>query len=254
MQNRIPLALCALAAALSMTTAHAATVIESVSGPDRTPSLLTVENGKGKQQTDPVNYMLIEPGANRFLYITPPNKQIVDLNAAPPANPKPAWAAAVSRPTKVRLAHKGAGPKVAGYPTQRYQLYANGALCLTTYLSRDAMVRGGLQDFHADFARMSARQKQMQRKGGMEFGPCEDAQDTLATRYPELGLPMRTVDAGGQLRQEVKEIEIGRKVADNLFELPQGFSTITHEEFLRQMEGAGNSPQAPEKAKTGVSS
>ncbi len=241
MRNRMHLALGALAATLFGAATHAATIIESEAGPARFKSLMTVENGKAKMQSDPVNYILIDPSGGQFLYILQEKKQIVDMNAALPADPGRSTATAA--PSKVKLVRKGAGPKIAGFPTRRYQLFANGALCLNTYLSPEAMARSGLKEFHADFARMQARQKQAGRAAGMQYTPCEDAQDVLAARYPELGLAMRTVDAAGQLRQEIVNIETGAPVAASLYLLPQGFSRVTHEEFLRQMEGGGNAAQ-----------
>lgn len=241
MRNRMHIALGALAAAVFSTAIQAATIIESEAGSARFKSLMTVENGKAKMQSDPVNYILIDPSAGQYLYILQEKKQIVDMNAAPPLDFKRSTAG--SALPKVNLVHKGAGPKIAGYPTQRYQLFANGALCLNTYLSSEAMTRSGLKEFHADFARMQAKQKQAGRAAGMRYAPCEDAQDVLMARYPELGMAMRTLDASGQLRQEVVSIETGARVAPSIYELPQGFSRLTHEEFLRQMEGVGSAGQ-----------
>jgi hypothetical protein len=246
MHPRNPLALCAFAAILFASGAHAATVIESVAGPARVPSLMTVENGKAKLQTDPANYLLIDPSGGQFLYIIPQKKQIVDMNAAPPADAARAPKMS-AMPAKVKLVRNGPGPKIAGYSTEGYQLFANGMLCLSTFLSPEAMKRGELTDFQAGFARMQTKQKEANRAAGMRFGPCEDAQDTLMTRYPELGLPMRTMDPNGGLLQEVVRIETGAKVADNLYQLPEGFGRITHEQFLRQMEGTAGTQQAPTK-------
>jgi hypothetical protein len=226
--------------------AHAATVIESVAGPARVRSLMTVENGKAKLQTDPANYLLIDPGSEQFLYVIPEKKQIVDMNAAPPVDPARA-AKMSSPPPKVKLVRNGAGPKIAGYSTEGYQLIANGTLCLNTFLSLEASKRGEMADFQAGFARMQAKQKQANRAAGMRFGPCEDAQDTLAARYAELGLPMRTTDPNGGLLQEVVRIETGVTVAGNLYQVPEGFGRITHEEFLRQMEGTAGTQQGPGK-------
>jgi hypothetical protein len=246
MNTRNQLALCALIATLS-TGAQAATVIESAAGPNRVPSLLTVQDGKAKLQSDPANYLLIDPAAGQFLYVVTEKKQVVDMNSLAPSGPP--RAATMTLPPKIKLTHKGKGPKIAGYATQHYQLFANGALCLNTYLSPEAMKHGALQDFHDGFARMQTTQKQAQRTTGMRFSPCEDAQDTLAARYGELGLPMRTLDVNGTLRQEVVNIETGVTVAGNLYQLPEGYSRITHETFLRQMEGMGGGAQEPVKDK-----
>jgi hypothetical protein len=226
----------ALATVLFGAGVHAATIIETVSGPNRVPALMTVENGKSKMQMDLMNYMLIDPGADQYLFVVQDKKLIVDMNAAPPPDPQ----VKQSLPARVTLSARGAGPKIAGFPTRLHQLYANGSLCLSTYLSREAMARTQLKEFHANFANMQGKYRQAMRKAGMQYAPCDDAQAVLAGRYAELGLAMRTVDPGGQLLQEVVKIETGAPVASNLYDLPAGFARVTHEEFLRRMEGGGD--------------
>lgn len=247
MRNGFPLPLCILAAALISTTAGAATVIESESGAARIKSRMTVENAKARMQSEPVNYILIEPSAGQYLYVVEEKRQVVNMNAVPPADPNRSVVMSLS--PKVKLVHKGKGPKIAGYATQRYQLYANGELCVTTYLSRDAMTRGQLKEFHADFYKMQVKQKQDLRTAGVRYAPCDDAQETLSARYPELGLAMRTVDADGQLRQEVVSVKTGVLVSSGFFQQPQGYRQLTHDEFIREMEGGGT-PQEPAAAES----
>jgi hypothetical protein len=131
---------------------------------------------------------------------------------------------------------KGPGPKIAGYPTEQYQLFADGALCVTTYLSRPAMERGQLKEFHNAFYRMQMKQKQTAKAAGAESSSCGDAEQLLMASYPERGLAMRTLFPDGQVRQEITNIKTGVKVADGFFDPPLGLKQITHEEFLRKME------------------
>lgn len=237
MRNATRLSLGVLGAAWMINAAPAATVIRMESGPAGARSLMTVENGKARMQSEPQNYILIDPSTGQYLYILPDARQTVKMNSAPPAEAGPQAKAA--KPAAVKLVRKGAGPRIAGFATQRYQLFANGQLCLNTYLSRDALQRGDLKDFLAGFYRMHAKQKQEYRAVGTQYAPCDDAQETLMGRYAELGLAMRTVDANGMLRQEVVSMETGIKVNDNVFQAPEGFKQLTHEEFLRMLEGGG---------------
>jgi hypothetical protein len=233
-----------------MNAAHAATIIRMEAGPQRMPSLMTIENGKARMQSEPDNYILIDPSADQYLYIMRSEQQIVQMNSAPPAEAgHPGKASALPA---VKVVHKGAGPKIAGYATQRYQLFANGKLCLNTYLSREAMERGKLKDFLDGFYRLQAKQKQEYRAIGTQYAPCDDAQEILMGRYPELGMAMRTLDPKGQLRQEVVDVQTGVTVKPEAFQAPEGFKQLTHEEFLRLMEG-GTSEQAPAANKAGNS-
>lgn len=242
MRNATRLSLGVLGAFLAINSAHAATIIRMEAGQQRLPSLMTVENGKARMQSEPDNYILIDASAGQYLYVMRAEQQVVQMNSAPPADAQPSGK--TSALPAVKLVHKGAGPKIAGFATQRYQLFANGKLCLNTYLSRDAMVRGDLKDFLDGFYRLQAKQKQEYRAIGTRYEPCDDAQETLMGRYPELGLAMRTIDATGQLRQEIVEMQLGVAVKPEAFQVPQGFKQVTHEELLRAMEG-GNPGQSP---------
>ena len=186
---RLPLGL--LATALTINAAHAATIIRMEAGPQRMPSLMTVENDKARMQSEQDNYILIDPSAGQYLYIMRSEQQIVHMNSAAPADA--GRVAKIAPLPAVKLVHKGAGPKIAGFATQRYQLYANGKLCLNTYLSREAMERGQLKNFLDGFYRLQARQKQEYRAAGVQYPPCDDAQETLMGRYPELGLDRKSV-------------------------------------------------------------
>ncbi|MBI1891369.1 MAG: hypothetical protein HYS18_12035 [Burkholderiales bacterium] len=246
MRNGFSFSLSVLAAALLSATANAATVIEMESGPARIKSVMTVENGKARLQSELANYSLIDPGAGQYLYVSQERKQVVKMSDSPPVD----LDRRVSVPTsnKTKLVRKGAGPKIAGYSTQLYQLFTNGALCLNTYLSREAMMRGQLKEFHSAFYRMQKKQKQDAQAAGAEISPCDDAQEVLMARYPELGLAMRTVDPNGQVRQEVVSIKTDVVVDNNYFQAPLGFKQLTHEAFLRQMEGTVNIPLQPAPA------
>jgi hypothetical protein len=235
MRTTTRLSLGALGAALTLSAADAATIIRMEAGPARARSLMTVENGKARMQSEPQNYILIDPAAGQYLYIVPDGQQAVQMNSAPPV--PPGMQVKASPMAAVKLVHKGAGPKVAGFATQRYQLYANGQLCLNTYLSRDALQRGALKEFLAGFYQLHAKQKQDYRAAGTQYAPCDDAQEILMGRYAELGLAMRTVDASGMLRQEVVSVETGIRVKDDFFRAPEGFRQLTHEEYLRMLEG-----------------
>ncbi|TCS35141.1 hypothetical protein EDC30_11156 [Paucimonas lemoignei] len=246
MRIAIHLSFGVLGAALLMNAATAATVIRMEAGPNGARSLMTVEKGKARMQSEPQNYILIDPSADQYLYILPEARQTVTMNSKPPI--EAAQPVKAAKPATVKLVNKGTGPKIAGFATQRYQLFANGKLCLNTYLSREALQRGELKDFLAGFHQLHAKQKQQYRAIGTQYAPCDDAQETLMGRYAELGLAMRTVDADGSLRQEVVSMETGIKVNDDTFQVPEGFKQLTHEEFLRQLEGGTGGKQEPTPA------
>ncbi len=236
MRNRIQLPLCTIAAALLCASAHAATVIEVQSGPGQ-KSVMTIERGAARLQSEFSNYSLINPSAGQYLYVSQGSKQLVKIYDFSPADlagkpPMP--------PSGAKLVPKGAGPDIAGYPTQHYQLFAGEALCQDTYLSREAMERGQLQEFHAAFFRMQLKQTRDAKAAGANVSACDGAEELLMARYPELGLAMRTVYPDGQIRQEVMSIKTGVTVANGFFQPPPGLKQTTYEDYLRSREKPQN--------------
>lgn len=236
MRNQIPLPLCTLAAALLCATAHAATVIEVQSGPD-VKSVMTIEHGMARLQSEFNNYSLINPAAGQYLYVAKSSKQVVKMVDFSPSElaQKPP-----TPPSSAKLVHKGPGPEIAGYPTQHYQLFAGDALCQDTYLSREAMERGQLQEFHAAFYRMQMKQKRDNEAAGTTMSACDDAEQLPMARYAELGLAMRTAYPNGQIRQEVTSVKTGVAVVTGFFQPPAGLKQTSYEEYLRAMERPQN--------------
>lgn len=224
----------ALLAALTA-SAQAATVIETrEGGEDEGLSTMTVEGGKARMQSEPNNYVLVDTDKGSYLYVDLAAKLLVDMGT-PPAPPADAPKPPKPKPVQAELVHKGRGPIIAGFPTDHYQLMAEGRICSDTFLSKAALNEAGMKTFLEGFQKLYAKQKAGYRELGTEYAPCDDAQDVAMARYTTLGMAMRTVDVDGFLRQEIVSIR-KTKLAPGFFDVPKGFKEITLEQYLRGNE------------------
>lgn len=211
---------------------QSASVIETREGEAPEPSVMTVEGHLARMQNSPRQYVLVDTRKRSFLSVDLAAKHIIDMADMPQ---KPADVTVQKQqPVRAALSRVGRGPLIAGFPTEHYQLLAAGKICSNTYLSKKALQAAGMQEFMRGFAAFSAQQKAAYRDLGADFDPCEDAEQVAMERYPELGMPLKTVDVDGFLRQEVVRIRTGVTPPERFFEAPAGLKTLTLEQFLRQ--------------------
>jgi hypothetical protein len=124
------------------------------------------------------------------------------------------------------------------YPTQHYQVVANGVICSDEYFSKAARQVVGLDDFIKVLATLSQDRKQ--KMGTMPLpvtrDPCMQAQDKLEQELSELGVPMRSVDKNGRVVTEIVSIETEVPVEAGKFELPKDYPVLTEKQVIQAME------------------
>lgn len=226
--------LAALAVCLVSNASLGAAVIEMREA-DGSVSTMTVEGLKARQQVGEQQYIIMDMAAEKFWSVDQTARHIIDMSAAPEAEVS-ANAPVQARPqAQAELVRQGKGPLIAGFPTEHYQIVTpSGRICSDTYLSLPALRAAGMSDFMRAFSAFNLKQKAQYQAAGADYEPCEDAHGTAMARYPELGMPLRTVDTDGFLRQEVVRIQAEAPLPKRHFDLPEGFKTLTLEQFLRQ--------------------
>lgn len=127
------------------------------------------------------------------------------------------------------------GPRVAGFSTVEYKVFVGGQYCFTEYLSKTALETPQLTRFIELMSASSGNTKQMALNlllGGEDY--CEFANDLVDDEYLNHGLPMRTVDAGGQVVHEIVKIDPSARFEKGLFDFPKGYAHVTRQELLRR--------------------
>lgn len=154
----------------------------------------------------------------------------MDMSGFLAENTAPGAAVAVD----VKLVRKGAGPAIAGYPTDHYVVTANGKRCGEEFLSNKAM-----DDLKAT-AVASERfwqfgEESASGMGGARSDPCDLAGSQLGRSYRSSGIPLRVLGADGSLDMEVTRIVKNAAPPPGGFALPSGYAVI---DMQQQMQDA----------------
>jgi len=139
------------------------------------------------------------------------------------------------RSVKAELVNKGRGPDIAGYPTVKYQVKANGKVCSAIYFSQKAAEVPYLKAFIKAMFQMSKSRKPKLK--GIPLPPCIKAHEQLEAKLMKLGVPMKTVLKGGKrgerVRDKITSIRTGVDIPDDTFSLP-GYKTMSEQEAMEE--------------------
>jgi hypothetical protein len=138
-----------------------------------------------------------------------------------------------------RSLSKGAGPKIAGFGTEEYEIQANGAYCGTVFLSAEAMKGTGFARFARmmetmdDFveANVNAMLGTTAQAAGVD-SPCESATEQQMTRLLATGVPLRVLDQNRQLESEVTLIDKRAKLPVDAFVTPADYQQTTPKQMM----------------------
>lgn len=126
----------------------------------------------------------------------------------------------------VRIEKAGAGGKIAGYETQKYNVYAGGELYEELWISSDKALLAELGDME-----MIARFEQC--AGGMMGGPAVET-DPAYLSLMRKGWVLRSVSHDMGTEETVVDVErIEKKeIAGSAFEVPAGYEMVPFEEMF----------------------
>lgn len=249
MKKQLSASILVIFALIQNAPAMAATVIETRESQDGDITTMTVEGTKARLQSGPETYLLVDLEKKKFLSVDLQSQQIIDLSILPQPDPALQPSQATDTPVKSSFIHRGAGPMVAGYQTEHYQIMANGHICADTYLAKDTLQTAGIQSFLEGFRSLYLAQKAAHHATGADYDPCEEAQDAAWSYYPERGLPMKTVAVDGNLRQEVVSLRANVHTDEGFFDLPAGLSTKTSNEADQPPQEEGHTPKSIDNTK-----
>lgn len=217
------------ACCLLSSSAWGATLLEFHSGDGQETQKMWVEGELARVEGGgaPGSYSIFDMKNGRLYGIEPAQKHIVEYDLAPGTG-KPTRS---SGPTaRVATEDKGTGPKLAGYATRHYLLTADGETCGEYFLSKDALADAGMRDVLGGLKRLSDAQED-----GDGYDPCDQAETYMIGEYLKLGLPLRQLDAEGELDHEIVRIEKNARMPAGGTALPKGYQRISMEQYVQQM-------------------
>lgn len=170
-------------------------------------------------------YLLLNTGSGEFLAVFPGARQVLDLAYDLP--PLGAVEQPPESPHSLRLYRFGEGPKIAGFPTERYRLSANGLVCAELWLSRKALELPEIANYLGGYRSFHRRQRAALERQGLFYSACEDAEHYASGQFRTLGLPMRMDNAEGDTLHEVTGIYSGLRMPAGYFEVPAGYRRVS---------------------------
>ena len=140
------------------------------------------------------------------------------------------------RPVKATIKKLGKGPKIAGYPTVEYQLSTSSKKCGTEYVSATAAKSPDIRRLLENFADLSNLDDLIPGPMGTVaqamMDPCDLAAQSFSDQLPKLGMPLKTVDASGNVETEIVKIDTRAKLDKKQFTLPTGYKRTSIEQEM----------------------
>lgn len=177
-------------------------------------------------------YMIMDLKEHRQYMVSVAEKRVVDMTdmSEQMKNMPGRGASENPLPLDLKVEKKGGGPKIAGFATERYIVSVAGKVCFEEFLSESALRAGDVKKFTDAMSVMSDNVS-----GGSDGTPCDRAEAEMAQRYGKLGVPLRSVDAQGNVIHEVIELNTAFEAPAGAFGFPPGFQRTTLEEMMREM-------------------
>ena len=174
------------------------------------------------------DYAIVDYSKGEFFVVDTQRKEIVSMSVSGQD------AATGDAGLDVSLKDQGGGQKIAGYPTRKFEVIAEGQSCGTVYASRQLLENDSIM---AMFDSMRQLQKMV---GGMSsrfsgsMPLCQRANLALADTMDSNGAPMKVIDASGKLISEVVSVATDVKVPAGHYEVPENMKVITMEQMMNQ--------------------
>jgi hypothetical protein len=162
--------------------------------------------------------MVMDLEKKQTLMINDRSKSVVDMSEA-------AWKAlgdsASQELPKVdaRLENLGAGPKIAGYETVHYVIYADGKKCAEKWTSKEALEDTGLDEVWEEFGDFLEA-----ANVDPDSHPCELA-EFQTFRFNKQGFALKEIDHNCET-SEVLRIERGVDFDTSAFEIPGDYKVV----------------------------
>ena len=175
-------------------------------------------NTRGKDE-----YMLVDFKSSSIYAVDPTKKQILNVSESLPgmgSGKAPAF--------NLNITPAGNGPVIAGYPTSKFRISAQGKDCGTIYGSQDALNgAGAIKDMFDTMKTMADNHRKSLGGFASAIPPCELARMELANHVNTIGAPLKTVGSDGRVETEVLSINHQANVEASNYVLPANYQRIS---------------------------
>lgn len=230
---------------------HAATLVKNKDAMGGINAILIDKDQARMESKKSGQYMLMYFKDKKAYAVNDNKKQIIDMASPMPqgANPKKSTTPAPTIQAKL-VKVDGDSPKIAGYDTVHYQVFAGDTLCSDEYLAPKALevanIKAFMQGMQA-FAKDRREQMGDMARQMMQRKPCMAAKEDLTDEFNRLGLSMRSVKEG-KVQHEIVEISTDALTDAKTFALPEGYTTTSPFEMMQKALSNMSSHQASQGA------
>ena len=173
-------------------------------------------------------YVLVDSASGEFFMVDPKRKEIIR------ARPFEIAVDEEDERLSISLMPRGAGDRIAGYSTGRFDLISNGIQCGRVNGSSELVKNEDLRNM---FKAMQGMHKMMRSlMAGMAglLTECERATSRLADLVDTAGFVMRVVDDQGKLLFEVLLVNTNATLAAGYYDLPEGMTVVDMNDKVEQ--------------------
>lgn len=214
---------------------YAASMIESRSENNEISTIL-IEGNKARIETSGNNGFLVMDVANKSLKMVIHEFQAIldmsDVFTRPPARTTTADGDFIDTYTE----SKGLGPKIAGYETEEYEIFANDKYCGSAFVSIRAVQETGMRKFAGVLQNLSGHIEHKMSSLSMphQQSICEIATNKLTDQIQSIGFPLKSINQYKQLTNEITRINTRASLPANAFDIPAHYKLTTPSEMMHK--------------------
>jgi hypothetical protein len=174
-------------------------------------------------------YMLLDLQSGAMRMVDDQRRSVMEMGM-----PASGSGTAVGSAVDVDIADRGAGPSIAGYATRRFDIKANGRLCVSAFGSTKLMKVDGVEALFNALTRIQQQAENMMGAFRGQRDPCEIADLKMAEAYKRIGAPMRVIDASGQLDSEVVSVDRNVSKPAEFYATPANYQVTNMQQQMNQ--------------------
>jgi len=174
------------------------------------------------------DYVIFDYASGMLYLVDFEDNEIMQANVKAGATGSPGEA------VKLTLNDLGSGKNIAGYPTRKYELIADGENCGHLYASSKLLENKDVRSIFEAGRSLQRFTRGMMGGFGSVLSACQRAGMQLADVAETSGAPLLVVDATGKPVSEVKSIDTDKQLAVSYYELPSGLKIVDMDEKINQ--------------------
>jgi hypothetical protein len=211
---RLPL-LCFLVTAFIVTPLSADTVID-IEAPGMATRLMMDDRFARVDNAADGTYLLHDRRSKQSYLVLPATKQVMKLEDSASKND-----------VNIRLvAKKPSDARIFGYPTQRYQLFANQQYCGEVFASTQAMKHLAVETMLDSVARLVDQQMHAMGPYIAIIDSCTQASMRVLDHVGSIGMPLRLHDARGALLSDIVNIDTQAELEEGMLAYPSEYTLV----------------------------